>query len=88
MVWKASIHSGLSYLTSPLDRALNEFQRVAGTLRDHGQHPHDEQRVEGASPAQWTSGAAPSAANGFTIALRSAIVLGGSRPAWSSNALL
>ena len=30
-----------------LDRALDECQRVAGTLRDHRQQPHDEQRVEG-----------------------------------------
>ena len=40
------------------------------------------------SPERWTSGATPSAAKGFTIALRSAMVLGGSRPARSSSALL
>ena len=46
MVWKASIHSGLSYPTSPLIGALHERQRVAGAPRDHRQQPHDEQRVE------------------------------------------
>ncbi len=34
-----------------LDRALDERQRVAGTLRDHRQEPHDQQRVEGGVPA-------------------------------------
>ena len=47
MVWKASIHSGLSYPTSPLIVLSTNASGSPRTLRDHGQQPHDEQRVEG-----------------------------------------
>ncbi len=88
MVWKVSIHSGLSYRTSPLivlsANAIGSPTRSAIIGSSH----MTSSGLKETSPEQWTSGATPSAANGFTIALRSAMVRGGARPAWSSSALL
>ena len=81
MVWKASIHSGLSYPTWPLMvRSTNASGSPARSAIIGSSHMTSNGLKE-TSPEQWTSGAAPSADNGCTIALRSAIVFGGSRPA-------
>ncbi len=50
MVWKVSIHSGLSYRDVAPDGALDECQWVAEALCDHGQQPHHQQGVEGCVP--------------------------------------
>ena len=88
MVWKASIHSGLSYPTSPLIVLSTNASGSPARSAIIGSSHMTSSGLKGASPEQWTSGATPSAARGFTIALRSAIVLGASRPARSSSALL
>ena len=88
MVWNASIHSGLSYPTSP--RTVRSANASGSPARSAiiGSSHMTSIGLKKTSPEQWTSGATPSAASGCTIALRSAIVLGGSRPARSSSALL
>ena len=80
MVWKASIHSGLSYPTSPLIVLSTNSSGSPARSAIMGSTHMTSNGLKETSPEQWTSGAAPSAASGFTIALRSAIVLGGSRP--------
>ena len=81
MVWKASVHSGLSYPTWPLIVLSTNPSGSPVRSAIIGSTHVTSNVLKETSPEQWTSGATPSADNGFTIAFRSAIDLGASRPA-------